>query len=94
MDQKKQSILHIIKKTNFWNKYKNNFIRYFSSNKSNLNKQEQKIDNNKRYKEKSKGINIYKPKLSIFYLKLKDYLCVIRETSFFLIKKYKYHQIH
>lgn len=45
-------------------------------------------------KKKQKKIDIYKPKLSVFYLELEDYLCAMRETSSFLIKKYQCHLIY
>lgn len=47
----------------------------------------------KDIKKKQEEAGICKPRLSVFYSKLGDYLCTIREISFFSTKKHKHYQI-
>lgn len=77
------------KEVNFWNKYKSDFVKNSTSDKFNFNKKEEEIDSNKRYKEKQEQTDIYKSRLSIFHSGLRNYLCIVRRTSFFSIKKCK-----
>lgn len=68
-------------------------MRNSSSDKFSFNRKEEKKNTNHAYKKKHKKIDISKPKLFIFYSKLRNYLHIIRGISFFLIKKYKRCQI-
>lgn len=58
-----------------------------NSDKFSFNGKEKKGNNNHAYKEKYDKTDMSRPGLSVFHLGLGDYLCIVRETGFFLNKK-------
>lgn len=73
--------------------YKRDFSKDSSFNKSSSNKKKNKMASDKRNKGKQEEKGKYKPGLSVFHLRLGDYLCAMRGTGFFLTKTYKQRQI-
>lgn len=69
-------------------------MRDFSFDKSSSNRIEEEIDNNKRYEKRQEKTGIYKPKLSVFHLGSRDYLCIVREYDSLSTGKHKQRQIH
>ena len=77
----------------FWDEYESDLVRYFSSDESSSDGEEEEVDSDKGHEERQEETGTYKPGLSVFHSGSGDYLRAMRGTGSLSAEKRKRRRI-